>query len=135
MKFVAKTIIEVLGSPKEHVEETVKLLIEKAKRSKSFEVLRHEVFPAHEVKDKPFWTAFTEMEIKTDDVYSLVGFCFDFLPSSMEIIEPLNFNIEANQINDVLNDLIARLHQYDMILKNIHAENIILKREIEKSKN
>lgn len=132
MKYVAKAIIEVLGSPKEHVEETVKLLLEKAKRSKNFEVIKHNEFPAQKIKEKPFWTSFTELEIKTEDVYDLMGFCFDFLPSSIEILEPLDFQLEANKINDMLNDLIARLHQYDMILKNLQAENILLKREKDK---
>lgn len=132
MKILAKTIIEVLGSPKEHVEETMQMLVEKAKHSKNFEVTRHEIFPAKKVEQKPFWTTFTEMEIETDHVIKLMGFCFDFMPSSVEILDPQKLEVSSIDIGDWLNDLLAKLHQYDMVLKNIHAENILLKRKAEK---
>ena len=53
------------------------------------------------------------------------------MPSSIENLEPENFAIKANNLNDLLNDLLARLHKYDMLLKNFNAENSLLKKKLE----
>ena len=54
------------------------------------------------------------------------------MPSSIEILGPSELKIDNLSMNGLLNDLIARLHRYDMFLKNLHAENIVLKQEKEK---
>ena len=133
-KISAKVIIEVLGAPKAHVEETIKLIVEKAKEYKNIKVNNDEVFDATQIKDKPFFTTFAELNVETEDVENLMGFCFDFMPSSVEILEPDRFDMDAVKINNLLNDLLARLHQYDAVLKNMNAQNIVLKREMDKLK-
>ncbi len=107
------------------------MVLGKLKERGDIKVLKESVFPAEQLKDKPFWSTFAEVEIEVDGIETLVGFCFDFLPSSIEIIKPNKFMIEDASINNMLNDLIAKLHQYDMVLKNVHAQNILLKKKIE----
>ena len=55
------------------------------------------------------------------------------MPSSIEIMDPIKLNINSNEVDDLLNDLLARLHNFTMFLKNLQAENIVLKREKEAS--
>ena len=57
--------------------------------------------------------------------------CFDFMPSVIEIIEPLDLKFESKDYEDFMNDLLARLHQYDFVVKNLRAENMMLKKEKE----
>ena len=73
--------------------------------------------------------------MEVNGVENLIGFCFDFMPSSIEILEPNNLSMEIQEIGDLLNDLLARLHKYDMALKSIRAQNIILSRELQKLKS
>lgn len=123
---LAKVIIEVLGTPKEHVEKTLKSVIEKIKEDESLDVMKGKVFKA-----KPqgkFFSMFTEMEILFDGFSNLATFCLDYLPSSVEIIEPTNFKTESVNITHVLNDLLAKLHNIDMVLKSVQAKNLILER-------
>ena len=47
---------------------------------------------------------------------------------------PLIKIILLTSATGLINDLIARLHRYDMFLKNLHAENLTLKQEKEKNK-
>ena len=43
------------------------------------------------------------------------------MPSSLEILEPKGLRLETNQFAGLINDLLARLHQIDMVLKGLRA--------------
>ena len=127
----AKIISEVLGSPQEHVDKTLNLLLEKIKEVKDLRAANWKVFEAQKIEDKPLFTGFLEYEISVETIEHLVGFCFDFMPSSIEIIEPDEFQIPATDTGNILNDLLARLHQNDMFLRNVVAELTKMKKVLE----
>jgi len=120
-KVLGRFIIEILGAPKEHIEKTLREYVQKLKEDTDLEVVKEEYAPA-EPRDKLF-TAFVELEIWLKDIYKLIEFCFDAMPSSVEIIEPESFNIKSNQLSGLLNDLQARIHAVDMALKKLKAYN------------
>ena len=134
MKLKVRAIIEILGSPEEHVKKTMQMILDKVKQYPDTKVLSDKSFPAEKMGDKNLWSTFTELDLEVKTIQTLTGFCFDFMPSSLEIIEPEEMMMQHHAISDVLNDLLARLHQYDMVLKNIHAENIILKKRLDGQK-
>ena len=57
-----------------------------------------------------------------------MGFCLDALPASVEIIEPEHFQQDANALNGILNDLVGRLHETDMVVKNLRSQIELLDR-------
>ena len=131
----AMIILEVVGSPKEHVEDTIKLIIDKVKDDKNWRLLKEKTFKADELKDmQNFWSAFAELEICFENLNKLMFFCFDYMPSSIEILEPESFKTEALDLADFLNDLLARLHKYDMVVKNLRAQLILLNKKLEENK-
>lgn len=123
-------IIELVGAPKEHVEEVMNKVVEKIKGS--FKVIRYNIFETKQL-DK-FWSTFTEVTINFEKLEDLFGFCFDYMPSSVEIIKPDKLDINNNNVNELLNDMVGRLHEYDMLMKNLKAANSLLKKEIEEKK-
>ncbi|MBI5872342.1 hypothetical protein HZB88_04640 [archaeon] len=128
-KIEARAILEVIGSPKDFVEETLGKVEEKLKETDSIKVLRCEKHNAVQMKNK-FWSAFMEAEIEVENVKKLIGFCYDYMPSTLEIIEPLGFEIDAEEFGSALNDLLARLHQYSKVIKNMQAEIILAKKKL-----
>lgn len=128
-----RIIIELLGAPQKHIDDTMKLVMQKIKELKNIKVTSENIFASKKLKDKPLWSTFTEFEATFKDFQVLLGFCFEYMPSSVEIIEPANPHLENRDMSDLFNDLLARLHQYDMLLKNFRAENFMLKKKIEKS--
>ena len=131
---LCRIIIEIAGSPKEHVEKTIDLVIESIKQVKDVEIIRSEKFPAEEqeipgqkVTKAKIFSTFAEIELLVKDMQTLIALCFEYMPSSIEMIEPENMKITSQTAATFLNDLLARLHQTDMILKNKNAENTILK--------
>ena len=123
-KIRCKTIIEILGSPKEHVEKTLKEYLDTIRKSKDFKVVDEFVSDV-EPKDK-FFGAFSELELVFKSTSKIIEFCFDYMPSSIEIIEPEELKFKAREIANLLNDLQAKLHKLDMIVKNTRAENMLL---------
>ena len=120
-------IIEVLGKPKEHVEKTLKGYINAVKKDKKVEVLKEEYAEPEKDKESELYTMFVELETMVKGASKIIEFCFDYMPSSVEILEPKSVKYSSNNFSDLLNDLQARLHKMDMIVKNRNQENTILK--------
>lgn len=133
-KIKTKVIIEVIGSPKEHIEKALGMILNKIKEEKYLEVIKAVSFEAKPLKDK-IYTTFAETEVHFNDMKGLVDFCFNYMPSSIEIIEPTELIMSAKETNDMLNDVLAGLHKYEMVMKNLHAQNILMKRNMEKKKD
>ncbi|MBT7556202.1 hypothetical protein HN615_04675 [Candidatus Woesearchaeota archaeon] len=131
-KIKVRAIMEIMGSPEEHVSKTMNMVVEKLKNSDYFKCIEEKVSESTKIEDRPFWSKFVEAELEFDEVDMITGFCFDFMPSTLEVVEPSKINFERNILNNLWNDLIARLHQYDMLVKNLHAENVVMKREMAK---
>ena len=126
-----KAIIEVLGKPKEHVETAIETYVEHIKKDSSLVVL-HETFSDIKEHGK-LYTKFVELDMVVKGTDKLVSFCFEYMPSSLEIVKPHEFMMTNNEIAGFINDLQARLHNVDMIVKQLKGENDFLKSNMNKS--
>ncbi len=119
----ARIILEMLGAPKQYIEQTLKDYVAKIKKEGTD--IKKEKYEEATPQDKLFST-FCELEIKFKNLTELLAFCFEALPSSVEILEPIELQINAPQLSGFLNDLQARLHEADLIIKSVHAQNKII---------
>ncbi len=119
---LARIIIEMLGAPKEHLAKTLQAYVDKLKKTQT--VLKSHVAEP-EQKEKIF-TIFAELEMRFTDLADLLDFCFEAMPSSVEVVEPANFSITLDKLNAFLNDLQARLHEADAIIKTERARQSML---------
>ena len=125
-KILARVIIEIAGKPKEHVEKTLKLVVDKIKENKELSVKGVEFEEPKEISG--LFGAFAEIEAEFDDLSVLLGICFDYMPSSVEIIEPAELKFNSGDFTDFINDLQARLHGIDLRLKTVVQQNEVLNR-------
>ena len=126
-----RTIIEMLGKPKEHVDETLKKYIEHIKNSIDIEILKQDFAEVKESKEnKGFWASFVELELLVKNFPTLIGFCFDFMPSSIEIIAPTELKLKETQLSNIMNDLQGKLHKLDMMVKQLNTENQFIKNNL-----
>ena len=124
-----RAILEVLGKPKEHVEKTIKTLVEKIKENPEISVLNEE-YAEIKPQEKTMFSTFVELELVVKGITELTGFCFDFMPSSLEIEKPDQFTLKNRDISNILNDLQSKLHSVDMVAKTLKAERDFLKRNL-----
>ena len=96
----------------------------------NYEVVEAFVQESQEVRE--FWSSFVDIKIKFSSLDQMTIFCFDYMPSSVDILEPVKFTMESQEMNALFNDLMGKLHNYDMLLKNLRAENEVLKKRLDR---
>lgn len=124
-----RAILEVLGKPKEHVEKTIKLLVEKIKEDPEISVL-NEKYADIKPQGKTMFSTFVELEMVIKGISTLTGFCFDFMPSSIDIEKPEQLTMKNRDISNIFNDMQSKLHNVDMVAKTLRAERDFLKRNL-----
>lgn len=152
-----RTIIEVLGKPKEHVENSLREYVAHIREDSELVVLKEEYSEAKEIekhseerqqnkaasrmasneaaaedlqKDKKvynLWSQFVELDLVVKGTQKLISFCFEYMPSSIEIAKPEELSMTSRELSIFLNDLQARLHNVDMVVKQLKAENDFLR--------
>ncbi len=127
-KIRLRTIIEVLGTPKEHVQKATGEYIEAMREDKDIIIIR-EQFSDIEEKDGHY-LMFVELELLIKGLPKLINFCFEYMPSSLEIHKPDSFTMTQTEFSGFLNDLQARLHTVDMTVKQLKNENNFLKKNL-----
>ena len=120
-----KTIIEVLGKPKEHVETAIKEYIEHIKEDSELVILNEDYSKAKE--QGKLWSKFVELDLVIKGTKKLISFCFEYMPSSIEVVKPEHLIMANPELSNFLNDLQAKLHSVDMVVKQLKAENDFLK--------
>ena len=121
-------IVEMMGKPKEHLQKTLQNYVENLKKDKKIEFISEDYAEPEQLEKSSLFTTFVELELLMKSPQKIIEFCFDFMPSSVEIIEPTQLNMQNQEFNGLLNDLQARLHKIDMLIKNFSQENKILKK-------
>ena len=121
----ARLIIEMLGAPKEHVHNTMTKYLEKLKKE-GLPIQKETI--AEPVAKGELFATHAQFEAIFPDAAELIAFCFDAMPSSIEILQPDTLTLPNKDFEDLLNDMQARLHTVDMEMKKTRAENKLLDR-------
>jgi len=129
-KILFRAVIEILGKPKEHADSTLKGYIQKLKENKRYEVVKEDLAELKQHEESELWMAFAELEIKTSGVVDIIDFCFDYMPSLIEILEPDELRLDSLVISSFLNDMQAKLHGVDMVAKQLKMENQLLNQSL-----
>lgn len=118
----ANVLFEVIGSPKEHVENALKNYLENIKLTANVIVLKEDLEPAEDLGNGLFST-FAEVDLMVKGLEKLTWLCFNYSPASIEIIDPPEFKFKEKELSNWLNDLLAKLHEIGALSKQVSAEN------------
>lgn len=119
---MVRTIFEVIGRPKEHVEKTIKAYIENIKTDDLITVKKEDYEPAEEVEEGTF-SGIAEIELEVANIEKLTWLCMNFSPASIEVISPALITFEDKDITHWLNDLLSMLHEIGVQQKSIASQN------------
>lgn len=129
-KIKAILIVEIAGKPPEHVKESLIGHVENLKNFKRIKLVKYNAHEPKEIENIPdakgIYSSFAEVEIEAENFISLMDLIFDFMPSSVEILEPASMNFDIQEATMILNRLAGRMHRYDEIAKiaSIKSEQI-----------
>ncbi|MBD3249518.1 hypothetical protein GF336_05715 [Candidatus Woesearchaeota archaeon] len=124
----ARAIIEVAGKPKEHIEKAIKSYVEKIKNDPDIDILKSDF--AEVTENEGMFSTFVEMDIVVKDMPRLISFCFNYMPSSIEISEPQEMKLNSAELSTIFSDLQAKLHEVDVIAKKLRNENTMLSNNV-----
>ncbi|MBT4651571.1 hypothetical protein HOC13_03550 [Candidatus Woesearchaeota archaeon] len=128
-KILCRAVIEVLGKPREHVESVMQGYVEKIIKDETYNVLRKD-FAEAKKQESEMWATFTELEFEMKELTDLTNFCFNYMPSVIEILEPESLVVTSEDFTAYINDLQAKLHNVDMVAKQVKFENDSLKKNM-----
>lgn len=127
-KIKANMVVELVGSPKEHVEETMSHIIDKLKNEEGVKLIKETTYKAEQNENiKPMWSTFSDVSVETKSMKKLMDLCFDYMPSSVEITSPEKLDMSCEECAYLFNELLAQLHHFSFAAKQLAAENVYLK--------
>jgi hypothetical protein len=111
-------IIEVAGRPPEYLTDSLKAHVEKINGIKGAKLISSRIAEARKIdEEKDLYTSFAEAEVETDTLGKLMDLILEFMPSSVEIMEPAEVVFDCQEATMLFNDLSGRLHKYDEVAK------------------
>ncbi len=124
----ARLIIEVMGRPVENVKQALSEIIKRLGSEKGIKVKKDEQFSPKKIPEtEDLYTTFAEIEIEADTIEQCLWVAFSYMPSNMEIISPESIKVTNEHLSSIANNIVAKLHSYDAIAKQmINERNILL---------
>ncbi len=119
-----RVIIEMIGKPKEHLEKTFDEFIQQFIAEPDVSLIKKNLSKTK--KHEALFSRYAELEFWAKDLSLLIGLCFDYMPTSVEILEPAEVTFPINRLSNYINELQAKLHHVDMIAKNAQTEKAII---------
>ena len=127
----ARLILEVIGKPPEHLTATLEGLIKKMSEEKGVKIIGEKIKEPVLMKDsKEFYTTLAEIEIEVEEVLLLAELMFKYMPAHIEIISPEFITLENNGWNEILNELVRKLHGYDEVARVLQMQSAKMQRRI-----
>lgn len=127
----ATLIFEVIGKPPEHLTETLKDIISKVDEEKGASVKNKKLNDPVLMKDsKEFYSCFAEVEVEVKEIINLAFIIFRYMPAHVEIASPESISLSNNGWNDILGEMVRRLHGYDEVTRIVQTEKTILEKKL-----
>ena len=91
-------IVEIAGRPPKHLSEALENHIAKIETIKDVEVTSKKFSEPTQIdKEKDIYSCFAEVEVEVETMFKLTELIFDFMPSSVEVLEPENVSMNSQE--------------------------------------
>lgn len=145
-KIRALLILEVLGKPPKYLTDTLQNLINQMGGEVGISVKSSNIREPKKMEEKAgvadstnkefkieqndFYISFAEIELEAENILNLVAIMFKYMPAHVEIVSPENIPATNIDMNEVLNELIRKLHSYDEVARVLQVEKAILENKL-----
>ena len=124
----ARGMIEVVGSPQEHVKsvlDEIKSELKKGFLSSSLKLYKPKLV------DK-LYQGFLEFDLYFHNFQEFTLFSFKYYPSTVEITAPASFSLDLPMFNSFFNDVLTKVHEFGFALKDTKAELTLANEQLKK---
>jgi hypothetical protein len=110
----AVMIVEIAGHPPEHIKEMLTKHVNALNSFKDIKVNSIHMSEPKEIENSQgIFTCFAEVDFETENFSRLSETMFDFMPSSIEVLEPSKVLFTSQEASNLLNNISGRMHRYD----------------------
>ncbi|MFH1589999.1 MAG: hypothetical protein ABIB43_05515 [archaeon] len=117
----AIVVFEVVGNPKEYVETALKKHIEKLKLDPNIHIIKEDIESPEQ--QEQFWSTFAEIELLIKNLEKFTWMCMNFMPASIEILEPDSLTFKGRELTNWLNDLLAKMHEIALVSQQVGQQS------------
>jgi hypothetical protein len=107
---LAQVSFEVIGHPKEHVEQSMNEYLKNLKADSDITFVSEDIGEAEDIGGGLFST-FADTELLFKSLEKLHWLCVNFMPANIDIISPSELKFTDKDLTNWLNDLLAKLHE------------------------
>jgi hypothetical protein len=107
---LAQVAFELIGNPKEYIENAVKSYINNIKNDSQIKIISEEFGEAEQLEGG-LWSTYADTEMLFDNLDKLNWLCINFMPASIEIIAPEELSFSDKDLTNWFNDLLSKLHE------------------------
>ena len=118
-KIKVRMFFELMGWPKEALNKQLKKTVDHLR--KTWKILKEDYAEPEKVGEKIF-TTHVEFEAEVPNVHELFSVTLAFGPSIVEVIEPEEIILTANETQDILADISAKVTVMDKDIKILAAQ-------------
>lgn len=146
-KIKAMIILQVIGKPKEHLTSTLKMIAQQMALEEGVSVKGSDIKEPRKMEQKvgttedsdeenqkgpqdDFYMSFAEIEVETEGMMHFMVLLFKYMPAHVDIISPENLSMSNNGWNEIMNELIRRLHAFDEVVRVTQVEKEILEKQL-----
>jgi hypothetical protein len=134
-KIQAIMIVEVAGRPAEYVKQGLEIHISKLDQFQDITLISKNISEPKKLENQQeAYVCFAEIEFQVPTFQRLLDVVFDFMPSSIEIVEPGKIEMDSQEATMFVNNLAGRLHRYDELAKVAQFKIRQLSEELNKEK-
>jgi hypothetical protein len=137
-------IVEMAGRPAEHLTASIEKHIGVLNEVKDIKVHSIKVSEPREIeidemngveKGEKMFSVFAEADFECESFARLTETMFDFMPSSVEVLEPTRVTMDLNESTNLLNTISGRMHRYDEVAKIAGARLQQMNTQLQMAKN
>lgn len=151
-KVNALMILEIIGKPAQYLVDTMNNVINQLAVEPGVAVRNRNVREPRKLEEKAgianpsregvkieeqkeFYLSFAEVEVETDNIFTFIMLLFKYMPAHVEIISPEHISIPNSGMNEILNNLVSKLHGYDEIARVLQVQKAILEDKLKHLEN
>jgi len=117
-------VIEILGAPKDHIEKTMIKVVDHVGTQTGLTIISEQIAEAQEQNE--LFSTFADLQIWAKSFGHLVEFLFNYMPSSIEVLEPQEVSLKRIDLGNLMTELAGRLHASETTIKDLRARNQVI---------
>lgn len=113
--------LQMIGKPKDYLVESMnKIIAGIESEDKKYAIFEKEFFDGDEKEN--YLTYVCEIKMLFSKPLDIIDFSFDYMPSTIEVVDPPNISFESAEFSAFINEMLIKNHDLNMLAKTLSKQ-------------